>query len=333
MPAPSDAPGADVPAPEGAAAPLPCGNCGLPLRPLTLAGHYGSAVEIDFCAPCHLVWFDAVESARLAGLGLLALMGEMATAQRAPHHALRAGARCPRCAGALKAVHNRTRWGATQQLECRRGHGAWQTFGQFLAERGLARAAGSGDRARLAQAIEGGALHCLNCGAPDEPGRPACRHCGGAVGVIDVARLAAALDPEGATEGHPVHGTPLRRADRRCAACGAAQGGAEASHCDHCGATLVCAALAEAHARVQPLAPALAAHAEQPAAHVRARRLVAQAADLPRRREWVAEMERSAGTAGQADPRGDDLDLTVLARKPSAWAAAVAALALWWWWR
>lgn len=325
MPAPSERGAGGAPA-------LACGNCGMPLRRLVLAGHYGRDVEIDVCVPCHLVWFDAVESARLAGPGLLALVGEMAAAQRAPHHLLRADARCPRCAGTLKPVHNRTRWGATRQLECRRGHGAWQTFGQFLAERGLARAAGAADREALARG-EGGSLHCLNCGAADEPHARACRYCGGAVGVIDVARLAAALDPEGATGDHPVHATAPRRADRRCAACGAGQGAAESSTCDQCGATLVCAGLADAHARVQPLAPALAEHAARPAPHVRARRLAAAAADLPRRREWVAEMERSAGTSGRVERADEEMDLAAAARDPRWWAAALAVLVLWWWWR
>ena len=41
-------------------APLSCGNCGEPMLALPLAGHYGQQVEIDLCAPCHLVWFDPI---------------------------------------------------------------------------------------------------------------------------------------------------------------------------------------------------------------------------------------------------------------------------------
>ena len=62
-------------APMSAASALPCGNCGEPLQMLTLAGHYGRQVEIDLCPGCHLVWFDQVETARLAAPGLLTLIG------------------------------------------------------------------------------------------------------------------------------------------------------------------------------------------------------------------------------------------------------------------
>jgi Zn-finger nucleic acid-binding protein len=62
---------------------------------LLLDGHYGQRVEIDRCGPCHLVWFDSVESVRLAGTGMLALLRDMAEAQREPHSTLKADARCP----------------------------------------------------------------------------------------------------------------------------------------------------------------------------------------------------------------------------------------------
>jgi Zn-finger nucleic acid-binding protein len=115
---------------------------------LRLAGHYGSVVEIDLCGPCHLVWFDVVESARLAGPGLLALIGAMAAAQALPHQPLRPDLACPQCRTAVRTVHNRTRWGRSLQLECPQHHGAWQSFGEFLNEKGLLRPMSSADRAR-----------------------------------------------------------------------------------------------------------------------------------------------------------------------------------------
>ena len=115
---------------------LACGNCRAPMAGLVLDGHYGRHVEIDRCAPCHLVWFDTVESVRLSGTGMLSLLGDMAQAQREPHRLLRPDPRCPRCDGTLKVIHNRTRWGSTRQLECPRQHGVYQTFAQFLSEKG-----------------------------------------------------------------------------------------------------------------------------------------------------------------------------------------------------
>ena len=143
---------------------LRCGNCQQPMQRLVLAGHYGQQVEIDLCAPCHLVWFDAVESVRLTGASMLALLGAMARAQSEPHQVFAKDARCPRCAGGVKAIHNRSRWGPTLQFECLRRHGAYQTFAQFLSEKGLIRPLSSADRAALL-GREGG-LACLNCTLP-----------------------------------------------------------------------------------------------------------------------------------------------------------------------
>src|SRR5690606_7025234 len=136
-----------------------------------------------------------MESVRLSGSGALALVTAMAAAHAEPHHTLAADARCPRCAGGLKPVHNLSRWGRTLQLECRRRHGIYQTFAQFLSEKGLIRPLSAADRAALARRPDG--LTCLNCGAPLGAQDERCSHCDSLPGMIDVARLAAALDPEG----------------------------------------------------------------------------------------------------------------------------------------
>ena len=266
-----------------------CGNCGEAFERHVLDGHYGSRVEIDACAPCHLLWFDTLESVRLSGVGLLELIGVMARAQGVAHRPLNPNARCPRCAGALKTVTNRSRFGPTLQLECARGHGLAQTFAMWLSEKGFWRELSSADRARL-RAHDGGVLHCLNCGGPlgDEP---RCPWCTTPPGVIDIARLALALDPEGATEADELHRTPLRRRGLNCLACGAALPPGGALRCASCDATLAVGDLRSVRAALDRLAPALRRHQVAPAPHVRKRRLERQREDLDRRREWVREME------------------------------------------
>jgi Zn-finger nucleic acid-binding protein len=312
---------------------LACGNCGAALRVLRLAGHYGRTVEIDLCAPCHLVWFDVVESARLAGPGLLALIGEMAAAQSLAHQPLRPDLGCPRCRAAVRTVHNRTRWGRSLQLECPQRHGAWQTFGEFLNEKGLLRPMSSADRARALQRPAG--LLCVNCGGAVGAGDAECPWCRSVPAVVDVARLAHALDPEGATEAHAVHRTGERTTALACRACGAATAPDAGWLCAHCGATLTAPDLAEAHRQVSALGPALRAHAAQPAAHVVQQRLAAQEAGLQRQRERAAAMQaevdqHSGRLAEPWLPDGDDGTRVQL----PAWAWAVGALLglLWWWW-
>ncbi len=308
-----------------------CGNCGAAMRDLQLAGHYGSTVTIDICQDCDLVWFDDVETARLSGPGMLDLIGEMASAQRLPHRTLNATIACPRCAGPVRSVHNRSRWGASKQLACLKRHGAYQSFAQFLAEKGLTRPMSSADRARLLQ--RDGEIHCINCGAQIDADAKQCRWCESIPALVDVARLAASLDPEEALNRQAVHATPVRKAAYGCLACGAAVPREADWSCPQCGATLVAAGLAEAHRRVAELGPALRAHTQKPAPEVVKRRLEAQDAGLQRQREWAADMQAQAdaqaGRVGTHDWQNADIPL----RRQLGWVAVVLALlALWHWW-
>jgi Zn-finger nucleic acid-binding protein len=312
---------------------LACGNCSQPLAALSLAGHYGQKVEIDLCAPCHLVWFDPVESARLAGPGLLTLIGEMAQAQTLAHNTARADLHCPHCRGPLRQVHNRTRWGRSLQLECAAGHGTWQTFGEFLNEKGLLRPMSSADRARVLQ--RDGALHCVNCGGAVGAREQACSWCGSVPALVDVARLARALDPEAATAGHAVHGIAARSGALQCAACGAAQPADGGWQCASCNATLTAPGLAEAHRIVSALGPALQAHAERPAPHVVKQRLDAQQPALDRQRAAAAEMQAEAeARMGRRAPWPESERTSPLSARPEPvqrWVmGALLALLLWW---
>jgi hypothetical protein len=305
---------------------LDCGNCGAPQRVLRLAGHYGQPVEIDICAACHLVWFDAVESARLPGPALLDLIGEMAAAQTLAHQPLNPAAVCPRCRGGLKTVHNQSRWGRSLQLECRLGHGAYQSFAQFLSEKGLVRPLSSADRARLLQSRDD--FPCVNCGGPITLGDAACPWCTSVPGLFDVARLARALDPEGATEAHALHRSAVQSQSLHCLACGAPSPPALA--CAQCGATLATPRLADAHRQVSALGPALRAHAERPVAHVVKRRLAEQSSDLERRREWAAQMQADADARRGAVLPETDVDSRWSSTPGRTVALALLAILVWW---
>ncbi len=308
-----------------------CGNCGAAMREVRLTGHYARAVEVDLCKDCDLVWFDDVESARLAGPGLLDLIGEMAAAQRLPHYTLRKEICCPRCQGPVRKVHNRSRWGRSTQLACLHRHGAYQSFAQFLGEKGLTRPMSSADRAHLLQ--RDGMLHCINCGAPLPAQASSCEWCESVPAVVDVARLASALDPEGATASHPVHTTPTRRSVLNCLACGSAVPSGANWSCPQCNATLVAADLAEAHRRIVELGPALRAHAQKPAPDIVRRRLDAQAEGLQRQREWAAEMQAQAdASAGRFDNQAWKISDIPLGRRFGWLALVLALLALWRWW-
>jgi hypothetical protein len=309
---------------------LACGNCRRGMHRLTLAGHYGRRVDIDACADCHLVWFDLTETAQLSGTALLELIVQMAAWQRLPHQQLRPDAGCARCHGGLKTVHNRTRWGESLQLECVARHGAYQTFAQFLQEKGLLRPMSNIDRARLLE--RAGRIDCVNCGAAVGAADKRCPYCQSVASLLDVARLARALDPEGALAPQTVHGAAAQQAAMQCAACGVALPPGQTLGCAQCGATLAISRLVEAAERVNALAPALRAHERKPAPQVVKRRLDALDADIPRRREWVQSMEAEA--RAQRGEAADGFDWSSLfGSGTNPVRAVLLALAIWFvWW-
>jgi hypothetical protein len=314
----------------GADPTLTCGNCRALMRRVALGGHYGTTVELDLCDSCDLVWFDDSETARLSGLGMLALIGSMAEAYDLPYEPLHPNATCPRCAGKLTLVHNQSRWGQSVQLQCVRRHGAYQSFAEFLEEKGLLRPMSRIDRNRLLR--DKGRIDCVNCGGSVGLDDERCPYCHSIPSLIDVPRLARALDPEEMLGHDPLPSVQPKQEAMQCAACGAALPPGETMSCAQCGATLAIASLREANAAVQALAPILRANAEHPPAEVIKRRLDAIDADLPRRRQWAADMERDAQRdKGEA---ADDFDWASLMHSGTNPVRAVLiALAVWFaWW-
>jgi hypothetical protein len=147
-------------------------------------------------------------------------------------------------------------------------------------------------------------------------------------GLFDVARLARALDPEGATEAHALHRSAAQSQSLHCLACGAPS--PQALACAQCGATLATPRLADAHRQVGVLGPALREHAARPAAHVVKRRLAEQASDLARRREWAAEMQAEADQRRGAVLPEADGDLRWAPTPVRAVALALLAILAWW---
>jgi hypothetical protein len=323
--------GIELTAPVDAA--LVCGNCGRPMQRLGLADHYQRRVDLDLCADCHLIWFDLTESARLGGPALLELIDRMATAQRLPHVSLRDDAHCPRCRGQLKTVHNLTRWGASLQLECLVGDGAYQSFAQFMQEKGLLRPMSRLDRARLLE--KSGRIDCVNCGAAIGAADERCPYCQSVPSLLDVARLAHALDPEGILPLQPVQSVWPEQEAMQCAACGAALPPGQTLVCTQCGATLAISRLADAAARVDALGPALRAQALKPSPDVVKRRLAEIDPHLAQQREWAESMEAEA----RGEWRGLDEPIerrALFGGETHRWRTVLLGLAIWfaWWvWR
>lgn len=211
------------------------------MRVLDLSGHYQRRVQIDTCPHCCLVWFDDTESVRLAGAGISAFVREIHGAMQADgDHAhavsLARVQSCPVCEAALKPVFNMTRFGRTSQLDCPRGHGYYQTYILYLAEKGFVRPLAWADIRSLVDA--GKELFCADCGFP-LPARPvdACPACHSAVGVIDPARLAIATHAADGVDAARNVATEVTQ--HKCHACGGAIDLTHDLQCQHCHAPVL----------------------------------------------------------------------------------------------
>lgn len=216
-------------------------------------------MEIDVCDRCCLIWFDETESVRLAGPGVADLVrvihGAMSGGAIHPHAASLARLqRCPVCGAELRPVSNVSRFGRTAQLQCPRGHGYYQTYILYLAEKGFVRPLAWADIQALS--AKGKELFCANCGA-SMPARPhdACPCCRSAVGVIDPARLAQAIDlaDVAGMEDAPA----IRREQARCAQCGGPLDPARDQRCPHCHALVLRSDTAQALAAVESVEAAV----------------------------------------------------------------------------
>jgi len=209
------------------------------MRVLDLSGHYQRRVEIDTCPHCCLVWFDDTESVQLGGPGIAEFVREIHGAMQAGgghEHAvsLTRVQTCPVCTASLKPAFNMTRFGRTSELRCPRGHGYYQTYILYLAEKGFVRPLAWSDIHSLQ--VAGKQLFCSGCGFP-LPAHPVdeCPACQSAVGVIDPARLAIAIDHDDAAHA----GGATAVSQHKCHACGGAVDMTRDIYCPHCHAPVL----------------------------------------------------------------------------------------------
>lgn len=202
------------------------------MTPLALPARGDKPVLVDHCVACRQVWFDALESVQLGGLGWVRLLRELQREGAHTQPPAPAALPCPVCSAPLAVVHNRTRFGRFAALECRRGHGHLHAQAGLLAERGLVRALLPPERQALIE--ERRRWNCLSCGAPVDGGRDDCAHCGSPLVVVDLPRLAHALTVQGLSDSPspPAAGAPLAWP---CRGCGAPLDPATQAQCPGCG--------------------------------------------------------------------------------------------------
>jgi DNA-directed RNA polymerase subunit RPC12/RpoP len=167
-----------------------CPGCAAAMTALTLDGHMGTKVDLDLCAPCQVIWFDHLESLRLAPAGVLRLFRVIADGTPRSSAPLAHPLKCPRCELRLLITHDRQRNTPFQYWRCAREHGRLTTFFDFLREKDFVRPLSPQQLAELRENVQ--MINCSNCGAPiDLTAASACPHCGTPISMIDLKQIEA----------------------------------------------------------------------------------------------------------------------------------------------
>ena len=156
------------------------------------ASHTGAPVEIDICAPCHVIWFDHMESTSLSPGSVIELFKSIHAARNKVRSTVKMLIACPICADTLKNTSDIAKGGRFTYSRCANGHGRLISFTQFLREKNFIRSLQPYEISALAVKVK--QIRCSSCGGPiNLQTDNACRHCGAAISVLDEAAVEKAL--------------------------------------------------------------------------------------------------------------------------------------------
>jgi Zn-finger nucleic acid-binding protein len=173
-----------------------CPSCRNEMDVLTFQSHLGTAVSIDACWPCHLIWFDHLESTSLSATSIIELFKRIHEAQSSAANAARntvsMNMSCPSCTTKLALTNDIQKNGRFSYHRCQQGHGRATSFTQFLREKNFIRSLNAHEIKKLSVTIK--QIRCSSCGGSiDLTHDTSCSHCGSAISVLDHDAVEKAL--------------------------------------------------------------------------------------------------------------------------------------------
>ena len=169
-----------------------CPSCSGVMESVALASHISTPVEIDVCGPCHVIWFDNMESTSLSPGSVIEVFKRIYAARDVGLNLLKVMTSCPRCATTLKNTTDLAKGGRFSYSRCANGHGRLISFTQFLREKNFIRSLQPHEISSLSVKVK--QIRCSSCGGPISLEHDkACTHCGAAISVLDEAAVEKAL--------------------------------------------------------------------------------------------------------------------------------------------
>jgi Zn-finger nucleic acid-binding protein len=169
-----------------------CPSCHRATTPTTFSTHLGTPVEIDICWPCHLIWFDHLESTSLSAQSVIDLFRRIHAHRADDRNIVSLNGNCPTCSTKLALTNDIGRSGRFSYYRCPHGHGRLISFVQFLREKNFVRTLNAAELQTLAVTVK--QVRCSSCGAGiNIEHDSACTHCGAPISVLDEQAVAKAL--------------------------------------------------------------------------------------------------------------------------------------------
>ncbi len=176
---------------------------------VSLQTHIGTQVDIDVCWPCHLIWFDNMESTSLSPGSVIELFKRIHAARDTGRTLVGMQVACPTCNTKLNSTSDLARGGRFNYQRCPKGHGRLIAFTQFLREKNFIRSLQAHEIKALSVTIK--QIRCSSCGAGVNIEKDSvCTHCGSPVAVLDEAAVEKALTDLNAKEVHRTTWDPQR---------------------------------------------------------------------------------------------------------------------------
>ena len=146
--------------------------------------HDVGRVQLDFCFPCQVIWFDTMESQQLTPHGVLDVFSALNEHKVQARNTLPGLLSCPRCRARLELTHDLQHTTHFTYFRCPFGHGRLTPFFQFLLEKNFVRPVTGAELASLRAKVQ--QIQCSNCGAPvDLEHDNACKYCGSPISILD----------------------------------------------------------------------------------------------------------------------------------------------------
>lgn len=169
-----------------------CPSCSGAMEGVALASHSGAVVEVDVCGPCHVIWFDHMESTSLSPGSVIELFKRIHAARDSGRNPLKIMVACPHCKSSLNSTTDLAKGGRFSYSRCANGHGRLISFSQFLREKNFVRSLQPHEISALSVKVK--QIRCSSCGGPiNLETDKACTHCGAAISVLDEAAVEKAL--------------------------------------------------------------------------------------------------------------------------------------------